>query len=339
MKFITFIGTQRSGSNLLRVMLNQLSGVSAPHPPHILKTFYPLLPSYGDLNNDANFQLLVNDICRWVNGNPVPWGDFKADSEKILSLCKQRTLPEVFSKVYIEKAKHDGAEFWCCKSMENVYYLPELEASGLNPFYIYLFRDGRDVALSFKKIIVGPKHVYNLAAKWHEEQQLSIQLSKSVDPSRIISIKYEDFIRQPHAIMEELCAKLGIPFTESVFDYMGSSESKAAAESGKMWTNLLKPVMNDNFNKFWNEMTDEDIRIFESVAGSSLQALGYELVFKNSEKLSFTKEQIAEFEKSDVLLRKQMVEQTDAQEKEHRRPQEILLKEIQSRPKAGVTPA
>ena len=42
MKFFQFIGTQRSGSNLLRLMLNQLEGIYAPHPPHILKTFYPL---------------------------------------------------------------------------------------------------------------------------------------------------------------------------------------------------------------------------------------------------------------------------------------------------------
>lgn len=331
MKFITFIGTQRSGSNLLRVMLNQLPSVSAPHPPHILKTFYPLLPKYGDLNNDQNFKFLVDDICRWVNGNPVPWGDFKADTEKILSLCKKRTLPEVFSQVYIGKAKHDGASFWCCKSMENVYYLPELEASGLDPFYIYLFRDGRDVALSFKKVIVGPKHVYNLATKWHEEQQLSIKLVKSIDPSRVISIKYEDYIREPHSVMEELCAKLNIPFTETVFDYMKSSESKAAAESGKMWTNLLKPVMTDNFNKFRKEMSDDDILIYESVAGDSLEALGYELVFKKSERIVLMPEKTSEFNKLNAELVKQMQEQTDPQEKERRKPQELLLKEIQSR--------
>jgi hypothetical protein len=46
---IQFIGTQRSGSNLLRVMLNQLPEISAPHPPHILKTFFPLLPLYGNI--------------------------------------------------------------------------------------------------------------------------------------------------------------------------------------------------------------------------------------------------------------------------------------------------
>lgn len=339
MKFIQFIGTQRSGSNLLRVMLNQLPGVSAPHPPHILKTFYPLLPFYGDLANESHFKTLVSDVCRWVNGNPVPWGDFKADADKIYSLCGKRTVTEVFSAIYMEKARHDGADFWCCKSMENVYYLRELEASGYEPFYIYLFRDGRDVALSFKKVIVGPKHIYALAKKWHEEQQLSIKLSKNISLSRIITIRYENFIKEPHAVMEELCRKLDIPFTESVFDYMSSAESKAAAESGRMWTNLLKPVMSDNFNKFRKELSETEIRIFESVAGQSLDQLGYEILFKDSINKTFSPEEIVAFEKEDARLRKAVLEQTDAAEKDRRRAQDLLLKEIQSRQRPAVNPA
>ena len=333
MKFIQFIGTQRSGSNLLRVMLNQLPQVSAPHPPHILRTFFPLIPQYGDLNNDKNFKVLVADVCRWVNGNPVPWGDYRADTDRIFDLCEKRTLTEVFSKVYIDKAKHDGASLWCCKSMETVIYLDELEASGLDPFYIYLFRDGRDVALSFKKVIVGPKHIYSLAKKWHEEQQLSLKLSKNIDPSRIISIRYEDLIHEPHKILEELCSKLELPFTELIFDYMKSSESKAAAESGKMWVNLLKPVMNDNFNKFRKEMPENDILIFESVAGDSLDQLGYDLVFKKSERLNFTPEQINTFENEDLALRELTNRELDESERKRRAPQQQLLREIMTRNK------
>ncbi len=33
---IFMIGIQRSGSNLLRLMLNQLPEIAAPHPPHVL---------------------------------------------------------------------------------------------------------------------------------------------------------------------------------------------------------------------------------------------------------------------------------------------------------------
>ena len=41
---IFMIGTQRSGSNLFRLMLNQLPEIAAPHPPHILIRLMPLRP-------------------------------------------------------------------------------------------------------------------------------------------------------------------------------------------------------------------------------------------------------------------------------------------------------
>ncbi|MDB5282732.1 MAG: hypothetical protein JWO06_1807, partial [Bacteroidota bacterium] len=36
-------------------MLNQVDEIIAPHPPHILQTFVPLLHFYHDLNKDENF--------------------------------------------------------------------------------------------------------------------------------------------------------------------------------------------------------------------------------------------------------------------------------------------
>ena len=69
---ILMIGTQRSGSILLRLMLNQLPEVAAPHPPHILQRLMPMVAGYGDLGGDANFERLVDDVCRLVELNPVP---------------------------------------------------------------------------------------------------------------------------------------------------------------------------------------------------------------------------------------------------------------------------
>ena len=68
---IQMIGTQRSGSNLLRVMLDGIEQIVAPHPPHILQRFLPLLPKYGDLADRSNFYRLATDVCQLVTVNPV----------------------------------------------------------------------------------------------------------------------------------------------------------------------------------------------------------------------------------------------------------------------------
>jgi hypothetical protein len=169
-------------------MLNQLQEISAPHPPHILKTFFPLIESYGDLSEDRNFSLLVNDVCEWVNANPVPWDNVILNSTEIFSMCQQRTLIEVFVRIYEVKTKADMAIYSCCKSMESVQYFNEIEESGLNPVYLHIYRDGRDVALSFMKALVGPKHIYFLAKKWKAEQELSLKIKAQVEASRFFCV-------------------------------------------------------------------------------------------------------------------------------------------------------
>ena len=99
MQPIIILGTQRSGSNLLRLMLNQHSQIAAPHPPHVMLTFTSLLPKYGDLNIDANFLQLVSDVCRFVMLNPVSWG-IEYVAENVAAKTKNRTLAGVYQVIY-----------------------------------------------------------------------------------------------------------------------------------------------------------------------------------------------------------------------------------------------
>lgn len=328
---IQFIGTQRSGSNLLRVMLNQLPEVSAPHPPHILKTFFPLLSQYGNLNNADNFYQLATDVAAWVNLNPVPWEGVRFQADQILKMCRANTLMEILRVIYETKAREDCARYWCCKSMESISYVNEIEMSGIKPVYIHIYRDGRDVALSFLKAIVGPKHIYHLAKKWTEEQELSLSLRASIPESRFISVKYEELIEFPAQVMKSICDKLKVVYQEDVImDYFHSAESLNTARSGAMWSNLTRPVMKDNHGKYLRELTSEQLRIFEYVAGDMLDKLGYPRAVP-VEGFEITEQDIQYFNTENSRLSKEALQRADPEDIQKRLPQEELLKRIQTR--------
>ncbi len=59
------IGSQRSGSNWLRTMLSEREDLIAPHPPHIMRDFMPLLPKYGDLDDFSNLKVSEVKIVTW----------------------------------------------------------------------------------------------------------------------------------------------------------------------------------------------------------------------------------------------------------------------------------
>lgn len=321
---IQFIGTQRSGSNLLRLILNQHDLISAPHPPHLLKTFVPLLPYYRAVYGNS-LQSLVEDMCLWVEFNPVPWTDIVLNREEIAN--KADSIYDVFEQIYLQKAKVDKATLWCCKSTFNVHYVDELEKK-IKPFYIHLYRDGRDVAASFKKIVVGHKHVYHLAKQWHNEQMISLRFLQGIEENRKIHISYESLLDRPDEIVSAICSKLELEYDKKMLSYYTSEESQHTADSGKMWESVIKPIIKNNKGKFYDELTAEEIGIFEKVAGSSLEQLGYERVS------SVKNDIILDVEKYELLNTKMIAERrqkTTVKELQNRMKQEHLLEGIKQK--------
>lgn len=329
-KPIFIIGTQRSGSNLLRLMLNESPDIAAPHPPHILKVFMPLLPLYGDLAQKAHFYALVNDVCTFVQKNPVEW-EIQPETATILAACQENSLFEVMRQIYAQPAIAKHAAYWCCKSMANVEILPELSAALPDATYIYLYRDGRDVAVSFTKAFVGEKHFYAIAQQWKKDQRFALDFKTKYQPKDWFEIQYEAFILSPEKILQDLCHFLGIEYHQNMMQYHHSQESKRAADAGDMWKNVVKPVLADNQQKFLKEANPEQIRIFETVAGEVLTQLGYECIFPENKRKPFSSSEIAAFEAENQSLKAAIREKVSAEELAKRKGQEDLLAEIKRR--------
>lgn len=330
---IFMIGTRRSGSNLLRVMLNQLPDVVAPHPPHFILRLLPLQERYGDLQVDANFAALVEDACRLVESNPVAWEGVKLDRNEVAHRCRQRSVVAVAGALYDIAAASSGKKDWCCKSLENVYFLNDIE--GYYPGtakYLYLYRDGRDVAVSTRKAIVGEKHIYFIAKEWAAMQRLAIEFRDRIGTARFLGVSYEDITVQPEPTTRALCEFLGQPFTPEMLDFHKGDEAKRAAESSALWGNVTRPLMKDNTRKFMRECSPDDLRMFEGVAGDVLDALGYERVAtKPGERLTFSEDEIRVFAEENKRLKVEILKTLPPDDQERRDRQDAVLAEIHTR--------
>lgn len=326
------IGTQRSGSNLLRLMLNQSPQLAAPHPPHILQRLQPLLARYGDLRDRRRFALLVDDVCRLIDTNPVAWSKSAFDRGRVLSRCKDPSLLGVMEAVYAQQACDADARDWLCKSMANVHFLDEIaEYFGDRAKFIYLHRDGRDVALSFQRAIVGEKHVYSIAKQWHREQQKALAHCRRAETS-VFRISYEDLTDEPRPVLERLCDFLGLRFDPLMLRAHTSAEAVEASRAGELWSNLTLPVL-ANSGRFRVRMSAEDIRIFEAVADSSLRSLGYPPVSATPRADAVLSDaRIAEFEALNRRLKEQfMKDHADSADLKSRAPQEEVMQRIRNR--------
>lgn len=335
---IFMIGTQRSGSNLLRLMVNQAPTIAAPHPPHILERFTPLLPAYGDLQVESNFQRLVDDVVRLVEVNPVSWG-VTFDRGAIRRRCRDNSLVAVFGAVMDHMAESHGKPDWMCKSLANVHFLPEIERYfGEDARYLYLYRDGRDVCLSFLKAVVGEKTAYHVASQWHTEQQLALECGRRVASSQYLALSYEELTTNPESTLKLLCRWLGIEFSPAMLEFHESEEASKTAASGKLWENVKKPVMATNSKKWLKGMTTEQIVDFESVAGRSLTDLGYALEFvdKQQPARQYDAATKAALDAENRQRKAAVKEELPPEDLAARKPQDDLLSSIRAR---LVTPA
>jgi hypothetical protein len=328
---IQMIGTQRSGSNLLRVIMDQSPDIASPHPAHVLVNFIPLLHLYGPLTSHENYAQLVSDIVDYVNANPVPWEGVVFDKQQIIDQSNTNSLFEINRLIYEQATMSKAATLWCCKSMNNVYFSNQLEEHGSIKKYIYLYRDGRDVAASFKKAIVGEKHIYFLAKQWKQDQEECLKLKKKIPADRLFSLNYESLIADPERSIKQLCGFLNIEFTSNMLQYYTSDTSRITAASGEMWKNLEKPIMNNNTGKFLRSFEEDDLEIFELVAGDVLTELGYPLYSSSRNAQLVSADKIEHYKNENIRLKKQSLIDAKENDLKKRKPQEQIIAEIKER--------
>lgn len=327
---IQMIGTQRSGSNLLRVILDQSEAIASPHPPHILVTFVPLLAFYGPLDESA-YKILINDVVDYVEANPVPWEGININRDWIFENSTVYSLFEINRLIYEQAATAKNARYWCCKSMANVHYAAELEKHNPGLKYIYLYRDGRDVAVSFKKAIVGEKHIYHLAQQWAHDQQACIDLSERIGDDRFFALNYETLITEPEMLIRKLCAFLEIDYSDNMLSFYNSNESKATAAAGEMWQNLEKPIMTNNKGKFHKELTPREIEIFELLSHQVLTRLDYPLFTPLNNTGLLTTDAIDAYDAENKALKKEVLSNARQSDLDRRELQLQILADIKSK--------
>lgn len=273
---IFILGTERSGTNLLRLILNSHPNIAIPHPPHIMKNFFKLEPLYSDLSKDINFKRLIQDVVKMVELHPYPWG-IKIDKDKIFHDIQERNLINTYFAIYDQYLESTHKKRWGCKSTFMLYHTALIRHYCPYAKFIYMVRDGRDVAVSAKKTIFNHYSVYFTAGLWKKEQQIGIYWLNKLSKNDIFLIKYEDLLNKPEEMVGSLCSFLNEPYQENMLNFFNTIEAKKSGSLSAAWKNTSSPIIKDNFEKFKTELRKDEIDLFEAIAASELDYFSYKL--------------------------------------------------------------
>jgi hypothetical protein len=260
----------RSGTTLLRVILDRSSGVAIPDESF----FVPLLARRHGTTIDV--ERFLDDVAR------IPtireWGVSVADVASRVD--SGMPTGQAVAAIYEAYADEAGKPRWGDKTPMYMRHLSLLERLFPDAQYVHLIRDGRDAALSFLQMPEGtftrtwahPTTPAQFACLWRKEVSDARALGRRVGASRCREVRYEDLVADPEGAIRALCAFAGIPFEVTMLDYTGTVDVSAKPHQQR----LLAPITS-GARSWRDDMSAEDIAGFDSVAGDLLRDLGYDV--------------------------------------------------------------
>lgn len=265
------ICTQRSGSTLLRLMLNCHSRLCVPFESAFITKIYYRLHEFGDLSQRDNLEKLIYEIGsdRFViKGNLLP------DPQKILAKAPQ-TYGQVIAAMFSHLAQRNGKVRWGDKTPAYVTEMDILWNLFPNAKFVHLVRDGRDVALSLRGISWGTGHLPRSAESWQRKTELVHKMGAMI-PGNFLEIRYEDLVLDAEKTLREICIFLGEAFEPQMLRYHENAREQIPEQSLQWHHNSTAELNPEKVFEWKRIMSKNDRIIFESIAGDSLELFGYE---------------------------------------------------------------
>ena len=270
---IFIVGSERSGSNLLRTLLGNHSRLEAPVAPHYFDSWRgPLLRSYGDLRKEKNAVFLAEDMLEYAN-HPFNSWDLTLDAPKAVAEHGPQDFWAIFDMLYMAKAGKHGKPGYVCKGNHLFNYAFQIRTAWPDATFLYLYRDPRDHCASWKKNPIHLFIVWDSIRKWEREQRQCLELMKSHGIAMHV-MRYEDLIADAPAEMAKALTHCGLPVEAACFQTDGRKHADEAKRMAQ-WKNLDKPIIKENARKYATELTLDEIRMIETKVGDLMDELGY----------------------------------------------------------------
>jgi hypothetical protein len=263
---------------MLQYMLRSHPRISLPTgESHFFIPLYRNAETFGDLSQPENIRRVLQAMyAQSAEFLDTDLHGLRFDIDRLTNefhSAGRRTVRDVVAGLFEKNAAGEGKARWGDKTPYYILQLPKIFDWFPDAQVIHLIRDGRDVALSMfaRADDFAVYNTYHAAKYWEQYVTVGHDQGSKFSPDRYMELRYEDILDDQRGSMKKICGFLGEDFDESLINF------KKASIAGK--TPLVQAsVQKSNQEKWRTEMTKRQIEIFESAAGATLKAFGYQVI-------------------------------------------------------------
>lgn len=270
------VGCHRSGTNLLYDTLLSAGGFA------IYRGYLPvhkmLMPRFGNPSNRENRRHIVE---AWMRSKGFRRSGLEA------AALSQKLLAEAsnggdFIRIVMEQiANNQNAQRWAVYDPDNVLYMDRIKKEIPNALFLHIIRDGRDIALSLRKMGEfrplpwnrKPGSLEATALYWEWMVKKGRQHGREI-PEDYAEIHYEQLVQDPARAIAKLST-----FLDQNLDH----EHISAVRLGRLRDSNSSYKENEAekaspVNRWKQSLSVEQVSRLEALIGGCLRECGYELV-------------------------------------------------------------
>jgi Sulfotransferase family len=278
--FPFIVGSGRSGTTLLRAILDSHPELAIPDEvSFIVRLSRPHYAArYGwprRFRTDQCVELLL------ANGSLRRWG---MPPEEIRSAvlgppaAPATSFAEAVRRLYRRFAERQGKARYGDKTPMHVLYLGRLGRMFPEARFVHLVRDGRDVALSYLDAAWGPATVEEAAVEWRRRVAAGRRAGRRLGPGRYVEVRYEDLAADPEPVVRRLCEFTTLSWDDRLLRHQERADQVIDTTRFPESHQRLRLPPTPGLRDWRNDMDLADVARFEAIAGSQLEAFGYEVV-------------------------------------------------------------
>jgi hypothetical protein len=280
---IFIVCSPRSGSTLLRLILNSHSRIAIPPPTFLFNYIYPFLFSYGDITSDKNLHLLIEDVLD-LQIKCKPW-PIAITVEAIMSSLKERSFTGLYSAIHEIYAQHYGKQRWGEKTPRDIFYIKEILECYPNAQFIHIIRDGRDVAVDWIEHLDWPKNLYGTANAWKTFINAVKPWRGKLKSDQLLEVQYEDLIKDPSDVVQNICNYIGEEYESGMLEYYKSDEALKWSKTANCHRFSTMPLTKEFVGIYKKKLSKEKQEMLSSAINQELKELGYQ-VEENSKEIT-----------------------------------------------------
>lgn len=282
---IFIIGSPRSGTTLLRLMVTSHPHIAVP-PECGFAVWHA--PKYGDWEaGDQRLDEFLADLK--ASRKMETWNLNYEQLRERLASKQAGTYSALVSTVYEQFAAQfqPSARRWGDKNNFHVKHIGDLDRLFPTALFVHIVRDGRDVCCSYRELKDSssdspyvprlPAEPRSVAKEWAANLAAVQSGLSQLDSKRVHQLRYEDLVSAPETELQKLCQFAGEDFSEAMLTYAERNRLHQLEPVDFLaWKKLtLEGPTKQRVGRFRQELDQAAIEAFNDEAGHFLRHFHY----------------------------------------------------------------